>query len=114
MHVFQLHKTGIRILRSYLLFNKTLEVISSVTFFRHGNISRRYVNDVVLSAHGKKFSKFSESPFDSLPSSGISWWLKMFRCNYYKMVVPNCWWIACNPAMVTEPNSGGNVSSSEI
>ena len=112
MHVFQLNKTGIRILCSNLLFNKTPEVVSSVTLFRHGN--RRYVSGVVLSANGKKFSTFSESPFDSLPASGISWWLKMFRCNEYKMVVPNYWWVACNPSMVTERNSGGNVSSNEI
>ena len=38
----------------------------------------------------------------------------MFRCNEYKMVVPKSWRVACNPSMIVEPSSGGNVSSSEI
>ena len=42
----------------------------------------------------KKFSMFSESTFDSLPANGISWCLKLFRCNEYKMVVPKCWRVA--------------------
>ena len=62
----------------------------------------------------KKFSKFSKSTFDSLPASGISWWLKLFRCNEHKMVVPKCWREPCNPSMIMEPSRGGNVSSTEI
>ena len=30
------------------------------------------------------------------------------------MVVPKCWWVACNPSMIMEPRSCGNVSRSEI
>ena len=30
------------------------------------------------------------------------------------MVVPKCWRVACNPSMLMETISGGNVSSSEI
>ena len=62
----------------------------------------------------KKISKFSESTFDSLPASGMSCRLKMFRCNECKTVVPKCWRVACNPSIIMEPSSGGNVSSSEI
>ena len=50
MHVYQLDKTRIRISCSNLLFNKTLEVVSSVTLFRHGNIKQ---SGVVLSAIGR-------------------------------------------------------------
>ena len=30
------------------------------------------------------------------------------------MVVPKCWRVGCNPSMIIEPSSGGNVSSSEF
>ena len=29
--------------------------------------------------------------------------IKMFRCNEYKMVVPNCWRVAYNPSIIMEP-----------
>ena len=36
------------------------------------------------------------------------------RCSEYKTVVSKCWRVACNPSMIMEPSSGGDVSSSEI
>ena len=50
MHVYLLDKTRIRISHSNLLFNKTPEVVPSVTLFCHGNIKH---SGVVLSEHGR-------------------------------------------------------------